>query len=62
MPETNRRKIAARLSREGWSVVHGGAHDKYTHTDKPGVTIVVPRHATLSPGVARSIARAAGWE
>jgi hypothetical protein len=28
----------------------------------PGRAIVVPRRRTLSPGVARAIAKAAGWE
>ncbi|MET0742824.1 MAG: type II toxin-antitoxin system HicA family toxin [Microvirga sp.] len=35
-------------------------HDVYRNTAKPGV-ITVPRHRTLSPGVARSVARSAGW-
>ena len=61
MPETNRRKVVARLTRDGWSFVHGGEHDKFTHPNHPGVLIVVPRHRELSPGVARSIAKQAGW-
>jgi hypothetical protein len=32
----------------------------YTHPDKPGI-IALPRHGTLSLGVARSVAQAAGW-
>ena len=62
MPETNRRKVVARLVREGWSLVHGGEHDKFTHADHPGVMIVVPRHKELSKGVARSIERLANWD
>jgi predicted RNA binding protein YcfA (HicA-like mRNA interferase family) len=59
--ETNRRRIVSRLAREGWVLVrHGGEHDVYRHKQKQG-TIAVPRHSTLSPGVARSIAKAAGW-
>jgi mRNA interferase HicA len=58
--ETNRSKIAARLEREGWSARHGGAHDFYKHPGKPG-RIIVPRHRTLSIGVAREIAKTAGW-
>jgi mRNA interferase HicA len=58
--EFNRAKVAARLSREGWVMRHGGDHDVYKHPDKPG-RIVLPRHRTLSPGVARAIAKAAGW-
>ena len=61
MPETNRRKVIARLQRGGWQLVHGGEHDKFTHPDQPGILIVVPWHRELSMGVARSIARQAGW-
>jgi len=44
----------------GWVLVrHGGGHDVYRHAQK-GV-VIVPRHRELSPGVARSIAKAAGW-
>ena len=58
--ETNRAKIAARLAREGWEARHGGGHDVYKHPVKPG-RIVVARYKTVSIGVARVIARAAGW-
>jgi mRNA interferase HicA len=58
--ETNRNKIAARLERDGWVAKHGGAHDVYKHPQKPG-RIIVPRHRTLSIGVAREIAKSAGW-
>jgi predicted RNA binding protein YcfA (HicA-like mRNA interferase family) len=58
--ETNRAKIVSRLTREGWELTrHGGEHDVYKHQVK-GV-ISVPRHRTLSIGVARSIAKAARW-
>ena len=59
--ETNTRKIVARLQSEGWVKVSGGKHDKFTHPARPGVLIVVPRHREQSPGVARSIAKSAGW-
>jgi len=59
--ETNRTKVAARLKREGWIERHGGDHDVFKHPNRPG-RIVVPRHRTLSPGVARVIARQAGWQ
>ena len=55
------RKVIARLVQEGWVNVGGGSHDKSKHPMRPGVVIVVPRHRALSPGVARSIARLAGW-
>jgi predicted RNA binding protein YcfA (HicA-like mRNA interferase family) len=58
--ETNRSKVAARLVREGWEVRHGGDHDVYKHPTRPG-RIILPRHRTLSPGVARVIAKQARW-
>lgn len=60
-PETNTRNITARLVREGWVLVGGAKHDKFVHQARPGVAIIVPRHREQSPGVARSIAKAAGW-
>jgi predicted RNA binding protein YcfA (HicA-like mRNA interferase family) len=59
--ETNRLKVTTRLEREGWQCRPGGAHDVYKHLLKPG-RIIVPRHRNLSAGVARAIAKAAGWE
>ena len=58
--ETNSRKIRARLEREGWIDIGGGKHDVFKHPAKAG-QVVVPRHRELSRGVARSIAKAAGW-
>ena len=59
-PELNTARIIKRLAGEGWTNEGGSKHDAYRHPGKPG-TIVVPRHRTLSPGVARAIARRAGW-
>ena len=59
--ETDRNKVVARLEREGWINRGGGSHDIYTDPARPGVRISVPRHRTLSPGVARQIAKQAGW-
>lgn len=57
--ETSSAKIKARLLREGWANVGGAKHDKFK---KPGLpAIMVPRHRTVTPGVAESIAKAAGW-
>jgi predicted RNA binding protein YcfA (HicA-like mRNA interferase family) len=57
MKPTNR--IKARLTREGWENVGGSRHDKFR---KPGHhSIMVPRHCMVTPGVAESIAKAAGW-
>lgn len=59
--EADRAKIIRRLTREGWVLHrHGAAHDVYVRSPAPGV-VIVPRHRTLSPGVARAIAKAAGW-
>lgn len=60
-PETNRNKIISRLKSEGWVSEGGAKHDKFAHPARPGVKIMVPRHDPLSSGVARSIAKAAGW-
>jgi predicted RNA binding protein YcfA (HicA-like mRNA interferase family) len=59
--ESNRGKVVARLAREGWIERHGGEHDVYTNPARPGRIISVPRHRTLSIGVARKIAKEAGW-
>jgi hypothetical protein len=59
--ETNRAKIVARLARDGWASRGGGRHDVFKHPMRAG-RIIVPRHRTLSPGVARAIAKAAGWK
>ena len=59
--ETNTRKIVGRLLGDGWVSIGGGKHDKYEHPERPDVIIVVPRHREQSPGVARSIAKLAGW-
>lgn len=59
--ETSRAKVVRRLQREGWVNRGGGSHDVYTHPERLGVIVVVPRHRTLSPGVARQIAKLAGW-
>lgn len=60
-PETNRQKVVARLTREGWVERHGGEHDVFRNPLKPG-RIVVPRHRVLSAGVARVIAKQAEWQ
>lgn len=59
--ETNTRKIIARLLQDGWISVGGAKHDKFEHPYRPDVMLIVPRHREQSPGVARSIARLAGW-
>ena len=59
--ETDARAIVARLLAEGWLSEGGAKHEKLAHPQRPGVKIMVPRHRTLTPGVARVIAKAAGW-
>jgi predicted RNA binding protein YcfA (HicA-like mRNA interferase family) len=59
--DSSHRTVVARLRREGWVERAGGRHDIFKHPDRPGVRIVVPRHRTLSKGVARAIADVAGW-
>ena len=59
--ETSRNKIVGRLTKEGWRLLRNGSeYDIYDHPERPGV-LTVPRHRTLSPGVARQIAKVAGW-
>ena len=60
-PETSRSRIVARLAREGWTTEGGAKHEKFAHAAKPGLKIMVPRHYVVTLGVARSIAKAAGW-
>lgn len=59
-PELIRAEVVRRLEAEGWLNEGGGKHDLFRHPGRKGV-IIVPRHRRLSPGVARSIAKAAGW-
>jgi predicted RNA binding protein YcfA (HicA-like mRNA interferase family) len=59
--ELETRKILARLRKDGWIGVGGSKHDKFEHVGRPDVLIIVPRHKQQSLGVARSIARLAGW-
>ncbi len=59
--ENNVRKLIQRLKADGWTNIGGGNHDRFVRKDRPEIMIVVPRHRELSPGVARSIAKAAGW-
>jgi predicted RNA binding protein YcfA (HicA-like mRNA interferase family) len=59
--ETNTRKIVARLEKDGWVNIGGSSHDRFVNDEQPDIMIAVPRHKELSPGVARSIAKAAGW-
>ena len=58
--ETSTAKIIKRLKQDGWWLERNGKeHDIYRHSEKGEVQ--VPRHRNLSAGVARSIAKKAGW-
>ena len=59
--ELSRAKVVRRLEREGWINEGGGKHDLFRHPARTGVAIV-PRHRDLTLGVARTIAKAAGWQ
>jgi hypothetical protein len=59
--ETETKRVLDRLAREGWVGEVGTKHSKFAHPGHPGVRIMVPRHRVLTEGVARSIAKAAGW-
>ena len=59
--ELETRKIVARLRKEGWIEAGGSKHDKFEHPSRPDVVMIVPRHNQQSLGVARSIAKLAGW-
>ena len=59
--ETSHRRIVARLEAEGWTNLGGAKHDRFSHPNKPEAFVIVPRHRTVTPGVGRSIAQAAGW-
>lgn len=59
--ETSRSRIRRRLEEDGWYLDrHGANHDIYRHLKVSGI-ITLPRHNILSIGVARSIAKKAGW-
>jgi predicted RNA binding protein YcfA (HicA-like mRNA interferase family) len=60
VPETSRAKVVKRLEREGWINEGGGKHDIFRHPVR-GLVFALPRHRTLSPGIARDLARVAGW-
>jgi len=59
--ECDRARVVTHLLRGGWISEGGTKHEKFAHPEKPGAKVMVPRHQTLSPGVARSIAKAANW-
>jgi len=55
------RLVLEGLKADGWTNIGGGSHDRFVNESQPEKMIAVPRHREISPGVARSIAKAAGW-
>ena len=59
--DTTTRRIRRRLEKDGWFLSRrGGAHDIYRHPEIEGI-VTLPRHRQVTPAVARSIAKKAGW-
>ena len=59
--ETKTDRIRRKLEKDGWYLArHGSGPDIYRHLSIKGI-ITLPRHKTVSLGVARSIAKKAGW-
>jgi len=59
--ETQTHRIIAKLVREGWVKVGADGATSLSALIGPGEVIVVPRHREISSGVAREIAKSAGW-
>ena len=59
--DTATRRIRRRLEKDGWFLSRrGGAHDIYRRPRIEGI-VTLPRRRQVTPAVARSIARKAGW-
>ncbi len=59
--ESHTLRTVARMKRENGSKVGGGNRDRFTNPAREGALNIVPRHRAVSPGVARDIAKKAGW-
>jgi len=58
-----KRDLIRKLTKSGWVITHGKAHDLATNQKKPGVKIPIPRHSGDIPiGTVKSIMRDAGIE
>ncbi|WP_405030704.1 type II toxin-antitoxin system HicA family toxin [Pleomorphomonas sp. JP5] len=54
--------IRRRLFSEGWVIEREGDHTIFTHPDKPGKRVTVPKgRGDLPIGTVRSIEKQAGW-
>jgi len=60
--ETSTAKIRKRLEQEGWRLARNGANHDICRHDEKGLFATIPRHKAVSPGVARQIAKVAGWD
>ncbi|MDD1478513.1 type II toxin-antitoxin system HicA family toxin [Arthrobacter sp. H16F315] len=67
MKEIKRKDAEAELIKAGWRIIRqSGKHDVWASPDG-AVTVAVPRHRTISPGVVRQIAKTlpttpSGWQ
>ncbi|MDE8671027.1 MULTISPECIES: type II toxin-antitoxin system HicA family toxin [Micrococcaceae] len=67
MKEIKRKEAEAELTKAGWRIIRQtGKHDVWASPDGT-VTVAVPRHRTISPGVVRQIAKGlpttpSGWQ
>ena len=55
-----RKDLDRALKKAGWQIGHGGSHDVARHPDKPGIKLVLPRHAEGNENTAKGILKAAG--
>ena len=54
------RALDRALKKAGWHICSGGSHDVARHPAKPGIKLVLPRHAEVNENTARGILKAAG--
>ena len=56
-----KRELEQKLTKAGWVITHGRAHDLATNPQKPGIKIPIPRHSGDIPnGTLKSILKSAG--
>jgi len=61
--EYNSRKIIKRLEADGWVLVRAkGSHHHYKHPDVAEIITVKHPEKDLTPGLAASIYKIAGWK
>jgi len=58
-----KRELIRKLTKAGWLITHGKAHDMATNPQMPGVKIPIPRHTGDIPkGTIKSILKDANLE